>query len=473
MNDSRGTNSNHPSLVSLGRSCERTPITRRKVGEKGRSDPAVGGRNGLATDRHRATFGTLVYLGRAVNLRRQVVYCGWALLLLSLLNCNSALGESSPSFEIVRASYLEYVTSLQTLRVKFTSQSEMLFDVKQTLNVEGEQMFPSQKGASTGMWMESGVRQVLHTENVHPSPGTRKWTSYDGRLGYDYSINGDTPGIPLTGQMMPRVPESLAGNPISAILGRTVYESSASLPDLFARGVGVVGQTDTLFGRPCVVIDFGTEIIPSEPLGLNRLRAWIDVEDGGLLRQVVVTPTRFETGPASDRNLLGLALPKTRTGQLRQPTVKALPTERIRWMRVTSVQQVADSARGVPRRFPKVVEFSVSLEKGSTTLDEVAVNEPIDASQFVPNIPRGMQLTDESQRAADGFPTVKYSGGAEGREEWQRKAEAVSKARAAARRPPPGSLDATPRPPNSMRWFLGVGLALLCSATVFVVWRRS
>ncbi len=408
-----------------------------------------------------------------MNLRRQVVYCGWALLLLSLLNGNSATGQSSPSFEIVRASYLEYVTSIQTLRVKFTSQSEMLFDVKQTLNVEGEQMFPSQKGAATGTWMESGVRQVLHTENVHPSPGTRKWTSYDGQRGYEYVINGAAPDGPLTGRIMPRVPESLAGNPISAILGRSIYETPASLPDLFARGIGVVKQTDTLLGRPCVAIDFGTDAIPSEPPGLNRLRAWIDVDGGGLLRQVAVTPTRFETCPATDQNPLGLTMLKPLTVQPKQSTVQLLSAERIRFMRVTSVQQVADSARGIPRSFPKTVELSVSLEKGSTTLDEVAVNEPIDASQFEPSIPKGMLLDDESQLAADGLPTVKFGGGAEGREEWQRKAEAVSKARAAARRPTPGSLDATPRPPSSLRWFLGLGMVLLCSAIAFAVWQRS
>ena len=200
-------------------------------------------------------------------------------------------------------------------------------------------------------------------------------------------------------------------------------------------------------GVSCIRAALGPCSVQGRPV--NTLTVWLDPAVDLLPRRLMVMPVRQSDSQAGTRE---------------QP-FELQNGEMAYQLDVTEFGQIHDPLLEQPRWFPRRAVANRDVE---LRIDEIRLNEVMPAGRFVPELPLGVKLIEETGAAQQ---TISFVGGEEGQRLYeQRRLEGSARGAPLAASAP---IDATPRPDNWPRVLLTTGsLILLFLATLLVI-RRS
>lgn len=354
-------------------------------------------------------------------------------ILVSLATPRPLPADESVSLEAIRAALDEQYRSIGTLWVRFTIASN-------SAEARSERRYE---------YARQGTQRLLISEPfVRPGSTVteRSWCSFDGVNGFEL-IYGVRSGQVETAIKTRSPPASWQSSDVPGqLLGLSIPGSTDSLPSLLARTTDAATSIEEVASVSCIRVDLGPFLVQGRPV--NTLTVWLDPAVDHLPRRLMVMPVRLSDSHAGTRE---------------QP-FELQKGEMAYELEVTEFIQIHDSLLDRLRWFPR---RAVAIQQVEISIDEIKLNEAIPADKFVPELPLGAKLIEETGAAQQ---TISFVGGEEGQllYEQRRRAESAPHAPLAASAP----IDATPGADNWPRTLLTTcSLMLLFLATLLVIRR--
>lgn len=289
----------------------------------------------------------------------------WQRLLIALVSWTTSLqvfgpsrvsAEPLPSMDVVRAAYIQSVSSIRTLdcRYRVTSSAPEI-DKQLSGRLSWYNIHDIRDGNKLSILFEAGSRP-----NV---PAIRYWVGFDGKnySSWTESLKHGGGYFAPAGSRTDLRPIALKDPfQISRFWGAELF-GGMDMAELLALPEAKVIAAEKVDGGECVVIDIGVHPESAASSRKYHTKVWLDKQHGLLPRKI---QSHFVVGEPLDREIV---------------------VSKFKTTHQTSGQMIYLPATATYRKPQSEIHF---------VLEHFVLNEPISVTHFVPNYPVGTSVVD-------------------------------------------------------------------------------